>query len=81
MKNKKRAKILAKLPYSSDNARILAFLSYFVAFMVVVSFFGFLMTQNVYFFIIIVIVILVILFNLSRMGKLSFGKDGVTLER
>ncbi len=74
--------LVKRLPYSSNNARILAFLSYFAAFMVVAIFADFLLTQSFYSFALVVIVIAIILFNLyDGMKKLSFGKNGVDIEK
>ena len=69
------------MPYSSFNAKIIAFLSFFVAVVFVISFIGFLATENVYYFILVLIFVVVILVNLTKIRKLKFGRDGVYVEK
>jgi len=82
MKDKKiKMGVVKELPYNSSNAKILAFLSYFAAFVVVVSFLGFVLIGNVYYFILTLIFVVVILVNLTQIRKVRFGRDGVYLEK
>ena len=72
---------IKELPYASHNAKVLAFLAYFVAFVGVSSFLAFLLTAKLCYFIITLIFVIVILVNLTQIRKLKFEKDGVCVEK